>query len=59
MEIKERNDLVENSIEEILNQAWICVLSEISLGYTGNAHYGVRVSKEISVLAKVYIERYR
>ena len=59
MEITERSDLVENSIEEILNQAWICVLSEISLGYTGNAHYGVRVSKEISVLAKVYIERYK
>ena len=29
------------------------------LGYTGNAHYSVRVSKEISVLAKVYIARYR
>lgn len=36
---------MENSIEEILNHAWSCVLSEISLGYTGNAHYSVRVSK--------------
>lgn len=59
LEITERSGLVENSIEEILNQAWSRVLSEISLGYTGNAHYSVRVSKEISVLAKVYIERYR
>ena len=43
---------MENSIEEILNQAGSCVLSEISLGYTGNAHYSVRVSKAISVLAR-------
>ena len=57
-------DIVPKSVDDV-SKSYINMLDSqmyrvrYLLGYTGNAHYSVRVSKEISVLAKVYIAKYR
>ena len=51
-----------NSVEEILDQSWrraVCRLI-YSLGSTHKErHYSVKVSERSSVLAKVYIAKYK
>ena len=51
---------MENSIEGILNQSWSCVPSEIFIRlHWERPLQRQSIEKQFSVLAKVYIARYR